>query len=156
MRADSSMDNLIKSLPSVLRATAGSPEVAQAATFAAFTHSAGEGLRTHAVPCTLSDNGTLVIAVADPLWQKQLNSMVSQLIFRTNTLLGTAIVKHIEFQVDPVVVHAKRKPIVTPEEIKDSDIPLELRSAANAIHDKQLRLAFLRTAVTSIKRQEKK
>lgn len=82
--------------------------------------------------------------------------MVSQLIFRTNTLLGTAIVKHIVFQVDPVAVNAQRKAVVKTEEIKDSDIPLELRSAANAIHDKELRLAFLRTAVTSIKRQEKK
>jgi len=150
------MDNLIKSLPGVLRATAGSPEVAQAAAFAAFTHSAGEGLRSHAVPRALTNDGTLVIAVADPLWQKQLISMVSQLIFRTNTLLGTAIVKHIEFQIDPVLVNSKRKPIVSPEEVKDSDIPLELRSAANAIHDKDLRQAFLRAAVTSIKRQEKK
>ncbi|HSE22582.1 MAG TPA: DciA family protein [Pyrinomonadaceae bacterium] len=156
MRANSSMDNLIKSLPGVLRAAAGSPEVAQAAAFAAFIHCAGEGLRSHAVPRTLSDEGTLVIAVADPLWQKQLHSMVPQLIFRTNTLLGTAIVKHIVFQVDPVAVNANRKAIVKTEEIKDSDIPLELRSAANAIHDRELRLAFLKTAVTSIKRQEKK
>ena len=156
MQKDSSMDNLIKSLPGVLSASLGSPEVSQAATFAAFTYTAGEGLRNHAVPRQLNDDGTLVVAVADFLWQKQLKSMVSQLIFRTNTLLGRAIVKNIEFQIDPLLVKSKMQAPSVPEEIKEADVPLEVWAAANAIHDKELRRKFLRTAVTAIKRQEKK
>lgn len=150
------MDNLIKSLPGVLRATANSPEVSQAAAFAAFTYTAGEGLKNHAVPRELSDTGTLVVAVADFLWQKQLRSMTSQLLFRTNTLLGSAIVKNIDFQIDPLLLKSKRQTTAAPEEIRETDVPLELWAAANAIHDKELRRKFLRTAVTSIKRQEKK
>src|SRR5258705_7680920 len=155
MQKDSSMDNLIKSLPGVLSASLGSPEVSQAATFAAFTYTAGEGLRNHAVPRQLNDDGTLVVAVADFLWQKQLKSMLSQLIFRTNTLLGSAIVKNIEFQIDPLLVKSKRQTTEAVEEIKETDVPLEVWAAANAIHDRELRRKFLRTAVIAIRRQEK-
>ena len=150
------MDNLLKSLPAVVAASGDSPEVSQAAAFAAFTHCAGEGLKSHAVPRQLNDDGTLVIAVADVLWQKQLRSMVSQLIFRTNTLLGKAIVKNIQFEIDPLLLKTNRQTTAAPEEIKEADLPLELLAAANSIHDKELRRKFLRTAVTSIKRQEKK
>jgi hypothetical protein len=150
------MDNLIKSLPGVLSAARASPEVSQAAAFAAFTHTAGEGLRSHAVPRQLNDDGTLVIAVSDVLWQKQLKSMLSELIFRTNTLLGSAIVKNIEFQIDPLLVKSKRPTTEAVEEINETDVPLEVWAAANAIHDRELRLKFLRTAVIAIKRQEKK
>ena len=150
------MDNLLKSLPGVLRATSDSPEVKQAAAFAAFTHIAGDGLRSHAVPRTLTEHGTLVIAVADKLWEKQLDSMVSQLIFRTNTLLGSAIIKRLEFEIDPSMLKSKKQPIASPEEFSDNEVPLELWAAANAIQDKELRRKFLRTAVNSIKRQERK
>ena len=94
------MEGLIKSLPAVLRASGNAPEVAEAAAIAAWKHAAGEGLRDHAVALGLQDR-TLKIAVADPIWQKQLNSMRGQMLFRVNSLLGQPIVGALEFIIDP-------------------------------------------------------
>jgi predicted nucleic acid-binding Zn ribbon protein len=94
------MEGLIKSLPAVLRASGNAPEVAEAAAIAAWKHAAGEGLRDHAVPLGLQDR-TLKIAVADPIWQKQLHLMRGQMLFRVNSLLGQPIVGELEFIVDP-------------------------------------------------------
>jgi predicted nucleic acid-binding Zn ribbon protein len=94
------MEGLIKSLPAVLRASGNAPEVAEAAAIAAWKHAAGEGLRDHAVPLGLQDR-ILKIAVADPIWQKQLHSMRGQMLFRVNSILGQPIVGALEFIVDP-------------------------------------------------------
>jgi predicted nucleic acid-binding Zn ribbon protein len=94
------MEGLIKSLPAVLRASGNAPEVAEAAAIAAWKHAAGEGLRDHAVPLGLQDR-TLKIAVADPIWQKQLHLMRGQMLFRVNSLLGQPIVGELEYIVDP-------------------------------------------------------
>jgi predicted nucleic acid-binding Zn ribbon protein len=94
------MEGLIKALPAVLRASGNAPEVAEAAAIAAWTHAAGEGLRDHAVPLGLQDR-TLKIAVADPIWQKQLHSMRGQMLYRVNSLLGQPIVGALEFIIDP-------------------------------------------------------
>src|SRR5215208_783524 len=98
--ASANMNQLIKSLPMVLRAAGDSAEVAEAAAIAAFKFAAGEGLKLRAVPVKL-DNRTLTVAVADTIWQKQLHSMRGQLLFRVNSILGQSIVGAIEFVVDP-------------------------------------------------------
>ena len=94
------MNQLIKSLPTILRAAGDSAEVAEAAAIAAWKHAAGDGLKDHAVPVKL-ENRTLTVAVADAIWQKQLNSMRGQLLFRVNTILGQPLVGAIEFVIDP-------------------------------------------------------
>ena len=94
------MNQLIKSLPGVLRAAGDSDEVAEAAAIAAWKHAAGDGLKEHAVPLGLQDR-TLQIAVADTVWQKQLHSMRGQMLFRVNSLLGQPIVGALQFIVDP-------------------------------------------------------
>lgn len=93
------MEGLIKSLPAVLRASGNAPEVIEAAVIAAWKHTAGDGLKEHAVPLGLEDR-TLRIAVADAIWQKQLHTMRGSLLFRVNTLLGQPLVSSIEFIVD--------------------------------------------------------
>ena len=145
------MNQLIKSLPSVLRAAGDSNEVAEAAAIAAWKHAAGDGLKGHAVPVRLQDR-TLTIAVADAIWQKQLHSMRGQLLFRVNSILGRPIVSAIEFVTDPKLL----KPCVEakePEHPLDNEVPLELWSAANAIHDKELRKNFLKTAMIALRRR---
>lgn len=94
------MEGLIKSLPAVLRASNNAPEVIEAAAIAAWKHTAGEGLKEHAVPLGLQDR-TLKIAVADAIWQKQLYSMRGSMLYRVNTLLGQPLVGSIEFIIDP-------------------------------------------------------
>ena len=149
------MNQLIKSLPSILRAAGDSEEVAEAAAIAAWKHAAGEGLKGHAVPLKL-ENRTLTVAVADAIWQKQLHSMRGQLLFRVNTILGQPIVGAIEFVVDAKLAMAQAEQQKQQEEPLDNEVPLELWSAANAIHDKELRKNFLKTATLSLKRRASK
>ena len=94
------VEALIKLLPSVLRASGNAPEVAEAAAMAAWKHCAGEGLRERALPIALQGR-TLRVAVADLIWQKQLHAMRGQMIYRINSLLGQPIVGNIDFVIDP-------------------------------------------------------
>lgn len=146
------MNQLIKSLPTILRAAGDSEEVAQAAAIAAWKHAAGDGLKGRALPVKL-ENRTLTVAVADAIWQKQLHSMRGQLLFRVNTLLGQPLVSAIVFVIDPKLARAQAEQEKPKEELLDNEVPLELWSAANAIHDKELRKSFLKTALLSLKRK---
>jgi hypothetical protein len=145
------MNQLIKSLPGVLRASGNAEEVAQAAAIAAWKHAAGDGLKDHAVPVKL-ENRTLTVAVADVIWQKQLHAMRGQMLFRVNSILGQPIVSAIEFVVDPKIAKARMEALKPAEQPLDKEVPLELWSAANAIHDKELRKSFLKTAMAALKR----
>ena len=149
------MDELIKTFPKLLRSVGDSKELAEAAAMAAWKHAAGEGLRTQAVPIAL-EGKTLVVAVADAVWQKQLGAMKGQLLFRINTILGQPLVSQIDLRIDSRISGTRALPaIVGKEQAVDNEVPLELWSAANAIQDKQLRQAFLKAAVSSTKRLEK-
>ncbi len=147
------MNQLIKSLPGVLRAAGDSTEVAEAAALAAWKHAAGDGLKEHAVPLKL-ENRTLTIAVADAIWQKQLNSMRGQLLFRVNTLLGKPLVSALDFVVDPKLAKPSAEQPAQRDELLDNEVPLELWSAANAIQDKELRKKFLKTALLSLRHKD--
>ena len=136
----------------MLRASGNAEEVAQAAAIAAWKHAAGDGLKDHAVPVRL-DNRTLIVAVADRIWQKQLHAMRGQMMFRVNSILGQPIVSTIEFVVDPTLAHARPEAPKPADELLDNDVPLELWSAASAIHDQELRRSFLKTATASLKRK---
>jgi hypothetical protein len=146
------MNQLIKSLPNVLRAAGDSAEVAEAAAIAAWKFAAGEGLKGRAVPVKLEER-TLTVAVADAIWQKQLHSMRGQLLFRVNSILGQPVVGAIEFVIDPKLGNAPADEQMPKEEPLDNEVPLELWSAASAIHDKELRRKFLKTAELSLKRK---
>jgi hypothetical protein len=147
-----SMNQLIKSLPGVLRAAGNAEEVAEAAALAAWKHVAGDGLKEHAVPVKLVDR-TLTVAVADAIWQKQLHSMRGSLLFRLNTLLGQPVVSTIDFVIDATLVKTRTEQPKPIEQPLDIEVPLELWSAANAIHDKELRRNFLKTAMASLRRK---
>ena len=144
------MNQLIKSLPTVLRASGNAAEVAEAAAIAAWKHAAGDGLKEHAVPLRL-ENRTLTVAVPDRIWQRQLTSMRGQMLFRINSILGQPLVSALDFVIDPKLA----KPHVEPmqDEPLDNEVPLELWSAANAIHDRELRKSFLKTALLALKRK---
>jgi len=147
------MNQLIKSLPTVLRASGNSAEVAEAAAIAAWKHAAGDGLKEHAVAFKL-ENRTLTVAVADPIWQKQLTAMRGQLLYRVNTILGQPLVSSFNFVVDRERAKPRVEQREHEEELLDNEVPLELWSAANTIHDKELRKNFLKTALLSLKRKK--
>ena len=147
------MNQLIKSLPQVLRASGNSAEVAEAAAIAAWKHACGDGLKEHAVALKL-ENRTLTVAVADPIWQKQLTAMRGQLLYRVNTILGQPLVSAFNFVIDRERVKPRVEQPEHDEELLENEVPLELWSAANTIHDKELRKNFLKTALLSLKRKK--
>ena len=146
------MNQFIKSLSSVLRASGNAPEVAEAAAMAAWKYAAGDGLKDHAVPVKLEER-TLTVSVADAIWQRQLHSMRGQLMFRMNTLLGQPVVGAIDFVIDSRILAQINQEVEPDDEPLDNEVPLELWSAANAIHDQELRRTFLKTATRSLGRK---
>ena len=155
------MDQLIKSLASLLQATGDSEGIAEVAAIAMWRHVAGEGLRPHAVPLLLNQK-TLIVAVADEVWKRQLESMAGQLVFRLNSLLGQTVVTFIEFRVDPKTVASVRDQLLAPGPASNRPergweaMPAELVAAAASIHDPELRRSFLGAATSCIRRQDEK
>jgi len=150
------MEQLIKTLPAILRAGRYSTEVVEAAAIAAWKNLAGDTVSNQAVATKL--NGTvLVVAVADGIWQRQLESMARQLLFRLNSILGQPLVTRLEFCVDPSVQgssHPARTARKAPEDPLPDSSSLELWSAANAIRDKHLRKLFLRAASRNLQARQ--
>ena len=121
----------------------------------AWTQAAGPGLRRNAVPVLLQGK-VLTVSVADALWQKQLQSMAGELLFRVNTLLGGNKIDEIVFRIAPRDLpkpEPKRDP-ESPAARKPNELPTELLFAANSITDKDLRARFLRAADNLIARRD--
>lgn len=149
------MNRLIESLPAILKASGASEVVAEAACKAAWKHAVGEGLSGHTVPVTLQQQ-TLVVAVADNIWKKQLEHMRGQLIFRLNSVLGSPLIKSLELKIDPKAVEAARANDASKSKGAplDYQLPVELLSAAAGIEDAGLRRAFLGAASSCVRRLE--
>ncbi len=154
------MDDLIRTLPKLLRAAGEGEEVAEAAAKVAWRRVAGEQLRGQAVPFRLYRK-TLLVAVADTTWQKQLEAVSGQLLFRLNSLLGQAMVTYIEFRIDQKTVAEARAalPPDRPDRVVQEKQALatasgQLSLAAEAIHDDELRRRFLVAAGSCINRRE--
>lgn len=143
------MVDLTKLLPRLLRAN---PELAAKL---AWSQAAGEGLRRNAIPVSLIGK-TLTVSVADALWQKQLQSMAAELLFRINNLLGGKGVDDIVFRIAPADVSRanSRAAVKQPKEASPKPLPSELLFAASAIADEDLRSRFLRAADNLIARRD--
>jgi len=148
------MDKLIKTLPAILKASGASEEVAEAACIAAWRHAVGEGLSSHAVPVQLQ-NQTLVVAVADNIWKKQLEQMRGQLLLRLNSVLGEALVKAIELRIDPnKLAKVRGTGVESTKKLLDYNVPGDVLMAAADIKDLELRRAFLGAATSCVRRLE--
>ena len=142
-------------LPKLLNATESNPEMAETVAKLAWTRAAGEGLRNHAVPFRLYRR-TLIVSVADAIWQKQLRQMSPEFIYRINKLLGRSVVSDIEFRIDPVAIDRMLSRIPAPRSSRqETPAPIpELVSAAGSIMDPDLRDRFIRAAENCIERRE--
>jgi len=150
-----SMIDLSLLLPKLLNATETNPELSDTVAKLAWTRAAGEGLRNHAVPFRLYRR-TLIVSVADAIWQKQLRHMSPEFIFRINKLLGRSVVDDIEFRIDPAAVDRMLSRIPRPQASRgETRAPIpELISAAHSIADPGLRDRFMRAAENCIERRE--
>ena len=145
------MIDLTALLPKLLRANGANAELAVKL---AWSKAAGAGLRRHTIPVRLVSK-TLIVAVADPIWQKQLQHMSAELIFRINNLLQGNLIDAIEFRVDAGALKSNRPTnIASVEEPKNQPAPTELLFAASAIADEELRERFVRAAQNCIERRD--
>ena len=155
------MNELFRALPALLKEFEDNQELRQAVTFAAWRNIAGETLRDRAVPHRLFKKH-LVIAVMSDTWKKHLEHLSGQMIFKLNSVLGSAVVTYIEFRIDEKAVledrakHQKR--IVSNEKIKENaldEVTPKLRHSADAIKDDHLRYQFLLAAGSCLARKKK-
>jgi len=141
-------------LPKILAQTGDQAEMREVAAKIAWTRAAGPGLRRHAVPFRLFRK-TLVVSVADAMWQKQLHAMSFELTARINRLLRRDVVETIEFRIDPSALSRQDVGVKEKREIKRKhELPAELASAAVEIADPELRERFMRAAANCIERRE--
>lgn len=148
------MDQLINSMPALLRAAGDAREVALSVARAGWDHIAGEGLRNHTMVTDFQDK-KLTVAVGDPVWQRQLESMSSQLLVKLNAVLGTGAVKFILYRVDAGALENRSPKNKQIEKAVAPDvIPVELVTAASSINDPKLRRAFLGAATSSLQRRK--
>jgi len=150
------MNRLIDTLPAILKASGGGEAIAEAACLAAWKHAVGEALSNQAVPVQLQQQ-TLIVAVADNIWKKQLELMRGQLLFRLNSVLGQSLVKLIELRIDPKTVETARAALVGSSKRApvDYSVPADLLAAEAGIEDAELRRAFLGAAMSCVNRLEK-
>ena len=147
------MIDAILLLPNILARAGDNRELAETAAKIAWTRAAGEGLRRHAVPLRLSEQ-KLIVAVSDAVWQKQLQSMSAELIFRINKLLQREVVASIEFHVSPGSLRALAPSKSGQAEKSAQPLPAEVISSAADIDDPELRERFMRAAQSCIARRE--
>jgi len=142
-------------LPKILARAGDSRELNEAAAKIAWLRAAGDGLCEHAVPVRLDDT-KLIVAVADAVWQKQLQPMSSELIFRINRLLRRETVKSIEFRINPAALGTRAAVQENNAGKSPQPLPDNVISSAAGIEDAELRNRFMRAAANCIDRREAK
>jgi hypothetical protein len=138
-------------LPKILAGAGENADLSEIAAKIAWRRTAGEGLRDHAVPSRLQEK-TLTVSVADAVWQKQLQPMSAELIFRINKLLRQKVVERIEFRIDPRALSLTVQRRSTPR--VSEPLPTTIVSSAAGIQDSELRERFMRAAENCISRRD--
>jgi hypothetical protein len=154
------MEDLFRALPALLKEFDENETLREAVIFAAWRKVAGKSLAEHAVPFRLFQKH-LIIAVANEMWKRHLESLSGQMIFQLNSLLRQAAVTFIEFRVDEKTVlderRKKHKNHLSPEEAEEKaldEVSINLRNSADAIEDDNLRYQFLLAAGSCLARKK--
>ena len=140
-------------LPKILAGADQNADLSETAAKIAWRRIAGEGLRDHTVPSRLQEK-TLTVAVADAVWQKQLQPMSAELIFRINKVLRQKVVERIEFRIDPRALDSRTGQRRSPPRVSEP-LPTTIVSSAADIADPELRERFMRAAENCISRRDK-
>ena len=141
------MLDLFRTLSGVLRDAENVDEIRQAIVFAAWRRIAGESLSEHTAPISL-ENNRLVVAVSSLTWQRHLEDLCGQMVFKLNAALGAPLVTYVELRVDETFVRSNKESRDESElrQQAEMEISPELRSAAETITDEELRKQFLLAA----------
>ena len=141
------MESLFNTLPALLKRLPDIPEVRRAVVFAAWRRTAGEELRERAKPLSV-ESRRLRVAVPDKNWQRQLESLAPQLLFKLNTLLEDSVIDYIEFVIDPAAFEPRDNAATT--DSPGVEHSAEIDTAASAIRDPELRKAVVDAAAESL------
>ena len=154
------MEDLFRALPALLKEFEENESLREAVTFAAWRRIAGESLCEHAVPFRLYKKH-LIIAVAHETWKRHLERLSGEMIFKINSVLGSAVVTFIEFRVDEKTLlqerRKNRKETISDEEqieIALEEVSPKLRFSADKIKDDNLRYQFLLAAGSCLARKK--
>jgi hypothetical protein len=150
------MDEIFSALPVLLDRHNDNEDVRRAVIFAVWRRMAGESLAGRAAPVDLNQN-RLTIAVADRNWQRNLEQLAKEMIFKMNYIFGRPEVKFIEFVIDAGALkpHSSPKDRVELEAAALDQINDPLRKAADSIEDDEMRRRFLLAAGSCLARQER-
>lgn len=156
------MQDLFRALPKLLKEFEDADEVREAVVFAAWRNIAGSSLSGHAVPFRLFNKKHLIIAVADKMWKRHLETLSGQMLFKINSVLGQAVVTFIEFRIDEDALREerdkRRKSQLTDEQLEEialDAVTPKLRHSADAIKDDNLRYQFLLAAGSCLARKKR-
>jgi hypothetical protein len=149
------MQELFAVLPPLLKNYGDIEEVRESVAFAAWRTAAGEQLCGHTEPLAL-DGNRLIVAVADRSWQRNLEELAREMIFRINSKIGSKLVSFIEFRIDKNAF-SERSPEnhAEFESAAFNEITEPLRQAADGIQDEELRRKFLLAAGSCLAREKR-
>ena len=155
------MDNISRALKNIVKEL-DSPEMLQATAPAGWKRGIGDELSRHTAFIELHKK-RLTIAVADPMWKKQLEKMSGKLVYLMNRELGENSIHFIEFIIDPDRVDVERAKdrntglVDTDYELRSrAEITPELENAAAAINNENLRDLYLGAAANSLLRKKER
>jgi len=148
------MTSLLHLLPIMLRNAGDSDELREQAVFAAWAATVGAQLRQVTTPVRL-ERKTLIIAVLDSTWKKQLKRMDGHTIFRLNSILGSPVITGLDYVVNEESVRRSQRMPTTIEFNAPEKQALPLREKAEAISNTELRETFLRAAGKCLDRRAK-
>ena len=147
------MEQVFRAIPSVVNGLASNGDVDEAVVFAAWKRCAGELLNDRTSATEFFEN-RLVVAVTDRTWQRHLEDLSPQMLYKINSSLGDGTVRFIEFRVDEKAVDAAREPKTALKETAATEVSPSLVKAAEAISDVALRQKFLGAAAEYLERQK--
>jgi len=148
------MDSILKLMPEIMRLSGNQEEVCEKAIYATWNTLVGDQVRRNCAPIRLFKK-TLFVAAKDATWQKQLEQMSGQILFKLNSALGAAYVTRLEFRANPKLLKESQRGSDMVEFCDSSKYEAELAPAADGIKDDQLRNAFLRAAGKCLNRSSK-
>ncbi|MGQ0542719.1 MAG: DUF721 domain-containing protein [Blastocatellia bacterium] len=146
------MFDVVRTLPGLMNELAVGPDVREAVVFAVWRNAAGEQLAGQTAPLKVDDK-RLIVAVSSKTWQRNLEDLSGQIIYKLNSVLGSLTIEFIEFRIDEKAVSHSRKrsnaekmPIEIFEEMAAGEVSPELKESAERIGDPELRRRFLAAA----------
>ena len=151
------MHEIFAALTALLKEHGDSDEIRRAVAFAVWRRVAGEHLVGHTSPVDFVDD-RLTIAVADRSWQRNLEALSGEMLFRLNSKLGRKLVGFIEFRIDKNAAMSGKKVGQHRADLEAAaldEISEPLRKAADKISDDAMRRRFLLAAGSCLAREKR-